>query len=65
MKTRQKSDSTAFKQTSIEAQVANLLNGSSYFRGRELGLSLEYSDGVLVVRGQVPSFYLKQVYKQC
>jgi hypothetical protein len=36
------------------------LHNDAHFRGRDLNLSFELKDGVLTIRGSVPSFYLKQ-----
>jgi hypothetical protein len=37
------------------------LNGHVHFRGRVDGFQFEHHDGVLTVRGRVPSFYLRKL----
>jgi hypothetical protein len=46
---------------SIADQAAARLRNHSHFRGRLLDLSFEITDDVLIVRGSVPTFYLKQL----
>lgn len=41
-----------------------LLANHPHFRGRAENFRLELCDGALVVEGQVPSFYLKQLLQQ-
>ena len=45
----------------IKQRAHELLSTHSHFRGRAAGFQYEYREEVLVVRGSVPSFYLKQV----
>ena len=45
----------------VEQRAHELLSTHSLFRGRAAGFQYEYREEVLVVRGSVPSFYLKQV----
>jgi hypothetical protein len=37
------------------------LQNNEHFRGRRLDLTFELRDDVLMIHGQVPSFYLKQL----
>jgi hypothetical protein len=46
---------------SIERRAQELLSNHSHFRGRAGRFQYEYREEVLIVRGRVPSFYLKQV----
>jgi hypothetical protein len=46
---------------SIKQQAHQLLSNHPHFRGRTTGFQYEYREEVLIVRGLVPSFYLKQV----
>ena len=44
------------------AQIArDLLENNAFFRGRTNMIQIDEHDGTLVLRGCVPSFYLKQV----
>jgi hypothetical protein len=45
----------------VEHGAKELLSQHSHFRGRADDFSYEYRAGVLIVRGCVPTFYLKQV----
>jgi hypothetical protein len=45
----------------IEQGAQDLLSQHSHFRGRAGNFQYEYRAGVLIVRGRVPTFYLKQV----
>ena len=45
----------------IEDLANSKLSDHPYFRGRQLDFTFEINDGVLTVRGSVPSFYLKQL----
>ena len=45
----------------VLAQVERRLADSSHFRGHVHCVTTDYGDGVLTLRGCVPSFYLKQV----
>jgi osmotically-inducible protein OsmY len=47
--------------TRVVSQAQNRLADSSHFRGHQHAVKIEYEDGVLSIRGCVPSFYLKQV----
>jgi osmotically-inducible protein OsmY len=47
--------------TRVVTQAQSRLADSSHFRGHQHAVRVEYEDGVLLVRGCVPSFYLKQV----
>lgn len=47
--------------TRVVTQAQSRLADSSHFRGHQHAVTVEYEDGVLLVRGCVPSFYLKQV----
>jgi hypothetical protein len=46
---------------SVEQRAHDLLAQHAHFRGRAGNFIYEYSDEVLIVRGSVPTFYLKQV----
>jgi hypothetical protein len=46
---------------SVESEAANLLQNHSHFRGRTLDITFELNDDVLIIRGRVPSIYLKQL----
>jgi hypothetical protein len=46
---------------SIEQQAQALLCQHPHFRGREVNFAYEYREDVLIVRGRVPTYYLKQV----
>jgi hypothetical protein len=57
-------DSTNDLETSartIEQRAHELLSRHSHFRGHAGGFQYECRSGVLIVRGCVPTFYLKQV----
>jgi len=45
----------------VEHLVRTELDGHCHFRGRVDGFRFEHRDGVLTVRGRVPTFYLKQL----
>jgi hypothetical protein len=45
----------------IEQRAHELLSNHTHFRGRAGRFQYEYREEVLIVRGLVPSFYLKQV----
>jgi hypothetical protein len=47
--------------TKIEQRARKLLAQHSHFGCRADDFRYEYCDGALIVRGAVPSFYLKQV----
>jgi hypothetical protein len=42
-------------------RVRKELNGHVHFRGRADAFQFEHRDGVLTVRGRVPSFYLRKL----
>jgi hypothetical protein len=44
-----------------EVRARRALDHHVHFRGRSDGFQFECRDGVLTVRGRVPSFYLKEV----
>jgi hypothetical protein len=46
---------------SVEELAKARLHDDVHFRGHHLNLSFELKDGVLTIRGSVPSFYLKQL----
>jgi hypothetical protein len=46
---------------SIEQAALVLLSQHSHFRGRTSNFEFEYREDVLVIRGCVPTFYLKQL----
>jgi hypothetical protein len=46
---------------SVEELATARLHDDVHFRGRDLNLSFELTNGVLTIRGSVPSFYLKQL----
>lgn len=48
----------------ILADARRLLVASSYFRHRADSFELEVVDAVLIVRGRVPSFHLKQLLQK-
>jgi hypothetical protein len=45
----------------VEQKARELLCQVPHFRGHAGSFECEYRDGVLIVRGRVPTFYLKQV----
>ena len=45
----------------VEQGAQELLSQHSHFRGRAGDFKYEYRAGMLIVRGCVPTFYLKQV----
>lgn len=45
----------------MEERAHDLLSQHIHFRGRASSFEYEYCEEVLIVRGCVPSFYLKQV----
>ena len=45
----------------IEDRARKALQADSRFRGRDRSIRMENREGVLVLTGRVPSFYLKQV----
>ena len=45
----------------IEQLARQELDRHYHFRGRVDGFQFEYHEGVLTVRGRVPTFYLKQL----
>jgi hypothetical protein len=45
----------------IEQRAHEILSQHCHFRGRAVTFQYEYREEVLIVRGLVPSFYLKQV----
>jgi hypothetical protein len=45
----------------VEQRACELLSQHPHFRGRAGDFEYEYREDVLVVRGRVPTFYLKQV----
>ena len=47
----------------VTSQCEALLRASAYLSLRKL--SCEYHEGVLTIRGQVPTFYLKQLAQAC
>jgi hypothetical protein len=49
------------RQADLENLAHKVLARHCHFRGRDDTLQIEQHDDVLVVRGCVPSFYLKQV----
>jgi hypothetical protein len=54
------SDSKSSART-VEQRARELLAQHPHFRGRECNFEYEYREDVLIVRGRVPTFYLKQV----
>jgi hypothetical protein len=46
---------------SVEKRAHDLLAEHPHFRGRAGSFSYEYRDEILIVRGSVPTFYLKQL----
>jgi hypothetical protein len=46
---------------SVEQRAHELLAQHPHFRGRAGNFEYEYREDVLIVRGRVPTFYLKQV----
>ncbi|MEX2308555.1 MAG: BON domain-containing protein [Pirellulales bacterium] len=46
---------------SFEQRVHELLSQHPHFRGRACNFKYEYREDLLIVRGCVPSFYLKQI----
>ena len=46
---------------SVEEMAKARLGDNAHFRGRDLNMNFELKDGVLTIRGSVPSFYLKQL----
>jgi hypothetical protein len=44
----------------MEERARALVDAHSHFAGRAQQFEFQYADGVLVVRGRVPTFYLKQ-----
>jgi hypothetical protein len=51
----------AVKAHEIEQRARALVEGHAHFRGRARRFDFQYREEVLTVRGNVPSFYLKQV----
>jgi BON domain len=47
--------------SAITRRAQNLIAGHPHFRTHSAGFDFELSDNVLVVRGRVPTFYLKQL----
>jgi hypothetical protein len=45
----------------VEARARSVLEKDSRFRGRELHLDIHFEHGTLVLRGRLPTFYLKQL----
>jgi osmotically-inducible protein OsmY len=45
----------------MKKRASELLNRHHHFVGRSQCFEFQYRDGVLIVRGSVPTFYLKQV----
>jgi hypothetical protein len=45
----------------VEQQARELLAEHPHFRGRAANFEYQYREDVLIVRGRVPTFYLKQV----
>ncbi len=45
----------------VEHRARKELDGHCHFRGRVNEFQFEHRDGVLTVRGRVPTFYLKQL----
>jgi hypothetical protein len=56
-----KENSRTARPASVEERARELLARNCHFRGRVQQLTMEERDGVLIVCGRVPSFYLKQV----
>jgi hypothetical protein len=48
----------------IEELARTELDHHCHFRGRVDGFHFEYLEGVLTVRGQVPSFYLRKLLER-
>jgi hypothetical protein len=46
---------------SIEQQVHELLSQHPHFRGRTGNFAYEYRQEALIIRGRVPTYYLKQL----
>ena len=45
----------------VAQQAQSLVNSHTHFTGRAHGFEFVVRNGVLILRGSVPSFYLKQV----
>jgi hypothetical protein len=60
-KQKRKPSATRIK---IEYLVRKELERHCHFRGRVNGFQFEHRNGVLTVRGRVPSFYLRQLLER-
>jgi hypothetical protein len=60
-KQKRKPSATRIK---LEHVVRKELDGHCHFRGRVNGFQFQHRDGVLTVRGRVPSFYLRQLLEK-
>ncbi len=47
--------------TTLVQRATRLIAGQAYFRGAKYPITFESFEKILVVRGRVPTFYLKQV----
>lgn len=54
---------TASRTRSDETLIRDTLNTRLVSAGQ--GIQFDYVDGVIVLQGQVPSFYIKQVAQEC
>ena len=52
------------RRVKIEALARTELDRHCHFRGRVDGFHFEYLEGVLTVRGRVPSFYLRELLER-
>jgi hypothetical protein len=59
--TTKQNKSLSATRINIEHLVRKELDSHSHFRGRVAEFHFEHRDGVLTVRGRVPTFYLKQL----
>jgi hypothetical protein len=52
---------TLIDSTHVATRARNMISRHAHFRGRADKFEFEYSKNVLVIRGRVPTFYLKQL----
>lgn len=45
----------------IEQEAREIVSQHPHFRGREANFTYEYCEDVLIIRGRVPTYYLKQL----
>ena len=62
--TRKRKQQPFAKRTKIEQLARKQLDGDCHFHHRVTGFQFEYREGVLTVRGRVPSFYLRQILER-